>query len=216
MNSMNRSGRPADRSPLEDLPTDVPDGSSILVAKPAALTDRAVELQIAEHYAAPGSCHLVLSTDVDGAQTVEQYRSIGDEGTGGRCGVVDASDSDHPSAPFQTHPIVSLPNPADLSRIVLALQQLESTLAGSSPTINVVARSLTPVVERARHDQVMRVVEQLVERQRSAGGVAVFGLEYTRHDDRTMTALRRLVDAVVWVETSAEDIRLDLDRGRIR
>lgn len=59
-------------------------------------------------------------------------------------------------------------------------------------------------------------VDQPVDRQRSAGGVAVFGLECTRHDDRTMRELSTLVDAVVWVESTADGPRLDFQRTSTR
>lgn len=201
---------------LHDLPDELPDGSSILVAKPTSLTDHALTLRLSDRYADPDDCRLVLTTEIDAARTIDQHDEIADGSAAGRLGVVDATESHQPSAPFQEHPTVSLPNPAELTRIVLALQQLESTLSKDCETINVVVRSLTPMLDGSRLEQVIRVVEQLVERQRSAGGVAVFGMEYTRHGDRTMRALSDTVDAIVWVEESTNGPHLDFQRARSR
>lgn len=197
----------------QDLPDSLADGASILLATPSALSDRRLALALSERYADPGDCRLVLTTEVDAERTIEDHRALVDE-TGGRLGIVDASENHRPSAPFQEYPTVSLPNPSELARIVLALQQLESTLSADCETINVVVRSLSPLVEESRLDHVTRVVGQLVDRQRSTGGVAVFGLEYTRHDTATIAALRDAVDAVVWAEATDTGQVLDFQRER--
>ena len=201
---------------LSALPEALPAGSSVLVAKPDSLTEHALSLRISSRYADLDDARLVLTTAVDADRTIEQYRAIVADSGAGRLGVVDASEGYQPSAPFQECPTVSLPNPSELTRIVLALQQLESTLAAQAPTIDVVVRSLSPMLTGSRLEQVVRVVDQLVDRQRSIGGVAVFGLEYTRHDDRTMRELQELVDAVVWVEETADGLRLDVQWARAR
>ncbi len=201
---------------LHELPDELPDGSSILVAKPASLSDYALTLRVSDRYADPDDCRLILTTAVGAARTIDQHESVVTGSAERRFGVVDASDGHQPSAPFQEHPTVSLPNPSELTRIVLALQQLESTLSKDCATINVVVRSLSPILEGTRLEPVTRVVEQLIDRQRAAGGIAVFGLEYTRHDNRTMTALRDRVDAVVWVEDTPSGLHLECEGVRRR
>ena len=215
---MNRTEQPrTDRDvDLSELPAALPAGSSVLVAKPDSLTEHALSLRISSRYADSDDARLVLTTAVDADRTIEQHQAIVADSSAGRLGVVDASEGYQPSAPFQECPTVSLPNPSELTRIVLALQQLESTLSAQTPTIDVVVRSLSPMLAGSRLEQVVRVVDQLVDRQRSTGGVAVFGLEYTRHDDRTMRELQELVDAVVWVEETADELRLDVQWARAR
>ena len=215
---MNRMDPAADDDggALRDLPDELPAGSSILVAKPAPMDDRTLTLRLSDRYADPADCRLVLTTAVDAERTIDQHRAVVDDSASGRLAVVDASGGNRPSAPFQEHPTVSLPNPSELTRIVLALQQLESTLSRDCETIDVVVRSLSPILEETRLQHVTRVVDQLAARQRSDGGVAVFGIEYTRHDDRTMRRLAGLVDAVVWVEATGDETDFDVQwtRGR--
>lgn len=202
---------------LDSLPTDIPDGSAILVAKPASLLEHSLPLQITNRYAKPGDRRVVLTTTVDAERTIEQHLALSRGSPDERVGVVDVSGEDHPSAPFQKNPTVSLPDPSELTRIVMALWELGSTLSKRGSATHVVVRSLTPMLEAERLARVARVVEQLVERQRSVGGVAVFGIEYTSHDDRTMVELSEIVDGVVWVEeTSDGQLRFDLQRSRNR
>lgn len=197
----------------QDLPATLPDGSSILLATPAGLSEGGLALSVSERYADPGDCRLVLTTEDDAESAIADHRELVDE-TGGRLAVVDASESRDPSAPFQESPTVSLPNPTDLSRIVLAMQQLETTLSAECETINVVVQSLSPVLEGSRLEHVSRVVDQLVNRQSSTGGVAVFGLEYTRHDADALATLREAVDAVIWAEATGSGPSLEFQRER--
>lgn len=197
----------------QDLPATLPDGSSILLATTTGLGEGGLALSVSERYADPGDCRLILTTEGDAERAIAGHRDLVDE-TGGRLAVVDASESTDPSAPFQEYPTVSLPNPSELTRIVLALQQLESTLSADCETINVVVQSLSPVIEGSRLEHVSRVVDQLVDRQRSTGGVAVFGLEYTRHDADVLDALREAVDAVIWAEATGSGPSLEFQRER--
>lgn len=210
---MTQTHPPLDDPASPDLPADLPDGTSILLATPSGLREGGLELSVSERYADPGDCRLVLTTEDDADDAIAGHRKLVGE-TGGRLAVVDASESRDPSAPFQEYPTVSLPNPTDLSRIVLAMQQLESTLAAECETINVVVQSLSPVIEGSRLEHVSRVVNQLVDRQRSTGGVAVFGLEYTRHDADAIATLREAVDAVIWAEATGSGPSLEYQRER--
>lgn len=210
---MTRTHPTLDDPASTDLPATLPDGSSILLATPSGLSEGGLALSVSERYADPGDCRLVLTTEDDAERAIAGHRELVDE-TGGRLAVVDASESHDPSAPFQEYPTVSLPNPSELTRIVLAMQQLESTLSAECETINVVVQSLSPVIEGSRLEHVSRVVDQLVDRQHATGGTAVFGLEYTRHDADVIAALRDAVDAVIWAEAGDTGPSFEFQRER--
>lgn len=199
---------------FEDVPGTVPDGSTLLVAKPAPLEEYALTPRLVDRYANPDEGRLVVTTTVDADRTIRNHRAISAEASD-RLGIVDASDRRQPSSPFQQYPTVSLPHPGELTRIVLALWELNATMSSTCNRTHVVVRSLTPILEEEPIERVARVIDQLADRKREDDGLLVVSVEYTAHDEATMSYLRELVDAVVWAEVAA-DGPLELEYRRAR
>ena len=79
------------------------------------------------------------------------------------------------------------------------LWELDTTLSKPSHRVHFVFRSLTPLLEAEGHERIGRVLEQLIEQQ-LASGVFLLGLEYTKHDQETLDALKSVVDGVICIE----------------
>ncbi|USZ72498.1 hypothetical protein NGM15_04055 [Natronosalvus halobius] len=60
-------------------------------------------------------------------------------------------------------------------------------------------RSLTPLLADEGLERTISVLEHLIE-GRTDSGLVVLGLEYTKHDEATLSALREIVDGIVWIE----------------
>ncbi|WP_312908055.1 DUF7504 family protein [Natronosalvus caseinilyticus] len=183
---------------FEGLPNNLTEDSVILVAKPAPLEEYAVSLRILDRYTSPDDRRIVVTTAVSAERTIQQQTALASPESG-RFGVIDATPQHQPSAPFQQYPVVSLPHSVELTRLVLALWELEASMASGSQQTHFGIRSLTPLLVDEGLGRTVSVLEHLIE-DRSDSGLVVLGLEYTRHDEDTLAALRAIVDGIVWVE----------------
>ncbi|RQH00080.1 hypothetical protein EA472_12790 [Natrarchaeobius oligotrophus] len=201
---------------LDTLPRSIPDGSVICVARSSPLTDNALPLRITERYAAPDDCRIIVTTATDADETIAQQNAITPTGEH-RVGVIDTTADDHVESLYQEHPTISLARTGELTQITLALWDLEEALSTSCSTPHVIVRSLTPTLEQAGLERLTNVLESVIEHQRAAGSLTVFGIEYTAHDERTMAALETLVDGIVWVERTGQgDLELEYRRTHHR
>ncbi|WP_425499142.1 DUF7504 family protein [Natronosalvus rutilus] len=183
---------------FEGLPDSLTEDSVILVAKPAPLEEHAVSLRILDRYTSPEERRIVVTTAISAERTIRQQTAL-ESPDSGRFGVVDATPQNHPSSPFQKYPVVSLPHSVELTRLVLALWELEASMASDSRTTHFGIRSLTPLLADEGLERTISVLEHLIE-GRTDSGLVVLGLEYTRHNEATLSALREIVDGIVWIE----------------
>lgn len=201
---------------LEAIPRSVPNGSVICVAGPSPLTDYALPLRITDRYTATDDCRIIVTTATGADETIAQQNAITPAG-GHRVGVIDTTADEHVASLYQEHPTISLARTGELTQITLALWDLEEALSTACSTPHVIVRSLTPILEQAGLERVTNVLESVIEHQRAAGSLTVFGIEYTAHDERTMAALERLADGIVWVERTGQgDLELEYQRTHHR
>nr|WP_136351010.1 hypothetical protein [Natronorubrum bangense] len=132
-----------------------------------------------------------------------------------RLGVVDTTGEERLDALYQENPTIFLPRPGDLAQISIAVEELEESLSSSCSKTHVVLRSLTPILAESSLDGVRSILERIIEHQRSNSSLTVFSVEYTEHGKATMTALKKLVDGIVWIEqTTTDDLQLNYRRVR--
>ncbi|GAB7020874.1 hypothetical protein JCM18750_37360 [Halostagnicola bangensis] len=188
---------------IDELPANISESSALLVAKPSPLEDSLPEIRILDRYASPAECRIAVTTSTSAEKMIQQQTTLTPSLKSGRLGIIDASPTDQPSAPFQEYPVVSLSHPIELTRLVLALWELDKTLSPTSHTAHLTIQSLTPLLTEGDLERTIRGIEQLIDHHQPEPGLVVIGFEYTKHDDTTLSALKELVDGVVWIEETA-------------
>lgn len=99
-------------------------------------------------------------------------------------------------------PTVFTPSEGDTERLVLAL----SELTGQVPTAgerHLVVRSLSPMLAADAPSRVVNVLER-ISGVKTAAGMALFGLEYTRHDEATVRTVANTAHRVCWLARQAD------------
>ncbi|MFC7216168.1 hypothetical protein ACFQO4_19070 [Saliphagus sp. GCM10025334] len=192
------SEKPLRAIDFEELPNSLTEDSVILVAKPAPLDEYAVSLRILDRFTSPAERRIIVTTAVSAERTIQQQIFLASPESG-RFGVVDATPQNHPSSPFQKYPVVSLPHSVELTRLVLALWELEASMASDSQKTHFGIRSLTPLLADDGLERTISVLKHLIE-GRTDSGLVVLGFEYTKHDEDTLSALKEIVDGIVWIE----------------
>lgn len=153
----------------------------------------------------------VVVTTVHGVEpTVESYGSLGDPEGNPALSVVDmVSEGQSISATYSEVPTVFTPSEGDTERLVLALSELTDGVAPNGQR-HLVVRSLSPMLEQASTDRVVDVVKR-ISGLRTDDGVALFGLDYTSHDEDAVQRIASAADRVLWVtKDSSGDVELDL------
>lgn len=219
MNGNSDSTVEPDTVAIDPLPDSLTDGSTVLVATTGDPSQDAVCLRILRAQASEGDTAFVVTTTESADRTVERYRSL--EGTAGGppLSVVDTiSKQQSVPALYEETRVVFTPSPGDLERLVIALTDLADRAPRTSGARHLVIRSLTPVLESSSPTHVGAVLDR-VTGLRSESALCLVGIDYTAHDEETMTAMADLVDGVLWVTRPSAD-RLAFDyqptRGRHR
>lgn len=200
----------------DEIPETLPDGSAICIAKPAPLVDYAIPLRVVNRYADRTECRIIVTSSVSADETIQQQQAT-DPSTDARLGIVNTTADEHLASLYQENPTISLPCPGELSQLALAVWDLHEALSSSCPKTHVIFRSLSPMLNEEPLERVTSVVEQVIDRQRADSSLTVCSIEYTKHDEATMAALKELVDGIIWVEqTEKRDLRFDYQRTRTR
>lgn len=189
---------------FDNLPTTVPDSSVLLIAKPAPLEESIPEIRILDHYVSPSECRIGVTVSTSAEQMIQHQTRLRPTLKSGQLGIIDARPTEQPSAPFQKYPIVSLSHPIELTRLVLALWELDKTLSTTSQTPHLAIQSLKPLLAEGNLERTIRGIKQLIDHHQSEPRIVVMGFEYTEHDDTTLSALKQVVDGVVWIEETTD------------
>lgn len=190
---------------IDPLPDSLSGGSTALVASTGDPAQHAICLRLLDWHGTAADTGVVVTTTESADQTIETYAALETETDQPSLGIVDTtSEQQSVSAPYGETPVVFTPSPGDLERLVLALSDVSETMSPSNGARHLVMRSLTPVLESAPTSRVCTVLERITG-LRSEDGLCLIGLDYTAHDQETMTALADVVDGVLWITHSAPD-----------
>lgn len=195
---------------VDPFPESLSGGSTVLVASAGDPSRYAVSLRILCSHGTAGDTALVVTTTESADQTIAVYDGL--EVATGRpsIGIVDTvSEQQSVSALYGETHVVFTPTPGDLERLILALSDLSDSTAPTSRSRHFVIRSLTPILAASSPARVRTVLERITGLC-SETGLALIGIDYTDHDEETMSAIADLVDGVLWVTQPSPD-RLAFD-----
>jgi hypothetical protein len=99
-------------------------------------------------------------------------------------------------------PVVYIPSPGDIERLVLALSDLSENQPVTNGNRHLVIRSLSPIITSTSTERVCSILDRITG-LRTEHGLSLLGIDYTAHDDETVTALAQQVDGVLWVTESS-------------
>ncbi|GAB6861194.1 hypothetical protein ACFR97_14095 [Haloplanus litoreus] len=195
---------------VDPLPETLGDGSTVLVASAGDPSQYAVGLRLLCAQGTAEDIAFVVTTTESADRTIEVYDGLGEETERPSLGIVDTvSVQQSVSALYDEIPVVFTPSASDLERLVMALSNLVDTTPPTGGARHLVVRSLTPILEASSVDQLSTVLDRITG-LRSETGLALLGIDYTAHDEATMTAIADLVDGVLWV-TQPAPARLAVD-----
>ncbi|WP_435065504.1 DUF7504 family protein [Halobaculum sp. EA56] len=93
-------------------------------------------------------------------------------------------------------------DPGSISRLGVALTDLERTHTNEGDRLHVCVDSLTALLQYAELEQVVQFVQVANEFTRATGGDIHYHLDPNAHDTETVATIRHLVDTVVHVDES--------------
>lgn len=184
-------------------------GSTVLVAGTVEPATYAVTLRALAHFGGADDTALVVTTTESTDRTRERYEALCRDGAGPALAFVDTT-ADRPSAAslYGDQPVVVIPAPGDLERLVIGLSDLTGNQPPANGTRHLVVRSLTPILENASTADVCTILER-VRGLRTGSGLTLFGLDYTAHDEATMSALSEHVDGILWVTEKKGEVAFE-------
>lgn len=189
----------------ETFPDGLTPGTTVLIAGAVEPTTYAVGLRALDHYGHADDAALVVTTTKSVDETLDMYETVCADSDRPSLGLVDMiSEQQSVSAVYGDAPVVFVPSPSDLERLVLALSELTGDRPPSNGTRHLVVRSLTPLLKNASTPHVYTVLDR-ISGLRSGEGLSLLCLDYTAHDDETMAALIERVDGVLWITEVSEN-----------
>lgn len=213
---MNR--RPDPPTDQEPFPERFGTGETVLVATAGDPSVPAVDIRVLCQYGDVADRVLIVTTTRSATQTVETVDHFCSETARPALGFVETT-SNQPSvsAIYDDVPVILTPSPGDLERLVVALTELCRDDPPAHGDRHLIVRSLTPLLEAAPVDRVCRVLER-ISGLRTSGGLCLWGIDYTAHDETTMAAVVEGVDSVLWVtQDGPNDLAFEyqLTRGSV-
>lgn len=192
------------------FPEGLPPKSTILIAGPGEPAMSAVGLQALARYGHADDTGVVVTTATSVDETLDTYTTVCSEVDRPALALVDTvSEHQYVTAPYSDTPVVFVPAPTDLERIVMALSELTEYPPTSDGDRHLLIRSLTPLLTMTSTARVRTILDRITG-LRTGTGRCFLGLDYTAHDESTMTTLIEQVDGVLWLTGSAEG-SLDCD-----
>lgn len=196
------------------FPEALTDGATVLLCG-FDPTEYALGLRCLAQFGTAGDSAIVVTTIQGVSETSDTYSSLLGRDAGPSIGVVDmVSEGQSISAAYGEVPTVYTPSQGDTERLVIALSDLTGKIAAGDNR-HLVVRSLSPMLRAASRANVSDVVER-ISGLRTADGLAVFGLDYTKHDEETVTAIAETADRVLWMTHQSDgDFEMDLRSTRV-
>lgn len=201
---------------IDSFPDGLTAGTTVLIAGTVDPSRFAVGLRALGRYGNADDTALVVTTTEGTDETVATYEDVCDQSTAPSLGIVDAtSERQSVTALYEEVPVVFVTGPGDLERIIVGLSDLTGTRPPSSGTRHLLVRSLTPILESTSVDDVCTVLERITG-LRTDSGLTLLGIDYTAHDEETMTALSTQVDGILWVTDRSGTLAFEFDRSGSR
>lgn len=201
---------------IEAFPEEVPPKSTVLIAGSDEPAMYAIGLQALAQYGHAEDRGLVVTTTRSAATTLDTYTTVCPDSDRLSLALVDTtSKHQYMSAPYRDTPVVFVPSPTDLERIVMALTEHRPSSDGDR---HLLVRSLTPLLKMTSTTR-MRTILDRITGLRTGTGRCFLGLDYTAHNESTITSLIERVDGVLWITGSAEgslDCEYQPANGRYR
>lgn len=195
---------------LSDIAATISAPTTILVAGTVDPIEYALGLHLLSHAGSSDDTAIVVSTTESRDAVIGHTHDTTSTAGMPSLAMVDTVSKDqYLTAPYEDVPTVYMPSAEDLERVVLGLADLTGIVVPSTGTRHFVVRSLTPMIDGAITERVCRVLERL-KGLRVGDGLGIFGIDFTAHDDQTMTELTSVVDCLLWVSEDT-DRRLQLE-----
>lgn len=195
---------------IDAFPSGLSPGATVLIAGTIEPATYAVGLQALSHYSHTTDSALVVTTMTSAKNTRDTYTTICPKSDQPSLAFVDTiSEHQYVTAPYNDTPVVFVPSPNDLERIVMALSELTDHRPFSVGTRHLLIQSLTPLLTTTSTDRVCMILDRITGLQ-SETGQCFLSIDYTAHDEATMTALLERVDGVLWV-TNASSTHLECE-----
>ncbi|UPM44938.1 DUF7504 family protein [Halocatena salina] len=183
---------------IEAFPKELPPKSTVLIVgsdEPAVCT---IGLQALAQYGHAEDRGLVVTTTRSAATTLDTYTTVHPDSDRPSLAFVDtASEHQYVSAPYRDTPVVFVPSPTDIERVVMALSELTEHLP-SLEGRHLLIRSLTPLLMATSTARVCTILDRITELPTGTGR-CFLGVDYTAHDETTITTLIERVDGVLWI-----------------
>lgn len=194
---------------LPDFPDAMGNGATVLVAGTIDPSTVALGLRaLCQYGSSDDSAHVVTTTE-----SAEETGAVYEDLSSSDCpsiGLVDTtSESQYVASLYGGTPTVFTPSSADLERIVIGLSELSETMTPTAESRHLIIRSLSPLLEYSSSERVCNILQR-ISGLRIGSGIAVYGLNYTEHDEETIADLAQHVDGILWV-TDGSDSALDFE-----
>jgi KaiC/GvpD/RAD55 family RecA-like ATPase len=190
-------------------------GTSLLITGPPMTGKRRIGLNVLATGAAAGDGAIVVTTKDDAERVLEDYRSLAgddpDDTDHTDLGIVDCVSRQQGVEELTDARTTYVSSPEDMTGIGIKFSELlEEFHANRGLSRNrVLFHSITALLLYSNPETVFRFLHVFTGRIRSVGGLGVFVIESTVHDDRTMGTIQQLFDGVIEVADDAEpDVRL--------
>ena len=188
-------------------------GTSLLVTGPPMTGKRRVGLDVLANGAAIGDGAIVVTTKDDAERVLDEYRSLAGDADpeSADIGVVDCVSRQQGVDELPDARISYVSSPEDMTGIGIKFSELlEEFHANRGLERNrVLFHSITALLLYSNSETVFRFLHVFTGRIRSVGGLGVFVIESTVHDDQTMGTIQQLFDGVIEVADETEpDMRL--------
>lgn len=181
-------------------------GQTLLVAESGDLRHHDVALRLLAAQSDPAEGVAVVATKTSSEAVLGDFELLETDDAADVLGVVDAVSHDQNlPASYRKTPISHVPGPQDVARISLALSDLTRQSEREDRRRHLVVQSLTPLLETSDPDVVCRFIRRATRDSRVVDGFSILTVDFTDHDERTMTRLRDCSDFVLWVEESPDD-----------
>ncbi|WP_137286241.1 DUF7504 family protein [Halorussus salinisoli] len=189
---------------IGDVAETVSPPTTMLVAGTVDPSEYALGLRLLAHAGGSDDTAIVVTTTEGREEAVAHTQDVETANGVPSLAVVDTvSEDQYLTAPYADVPTVYMPSPDDLERLVIALSDLTATVAPSTGTQHFVVQSLTPMIEGATTRRVCRLLEQL-RGLRVGDGLGIFGIDFTAHDEETVSQLTAVVDCLLWVSEDTD------------
>lgn len=180
-------------------------GKTLLVAESGDLRQHDVDLRLLAAQSDPSEGVAVVATKTSSEAVLADHELLETDDAADVLGVVDAVSHDQNlPASYRKTPISHVPGPQDVARISLAVADLTRQSEREDRRRHLVVQSLTPLLETSDLDVVCRFVRRATGDSAVIDGFSILTVDFTAHDERTMTRLRDLADFVLWVEESPD------------